>query len=69
MKAIISRMYSDGTFPEVGMLDRTIVEASTVPGIHRKAREYAKNLSYRAEIWFNPTTFYGEPNITTVVRS
>lgn len=52
-KAIVSRKRADGTFSEVGMNDRTVIEGNNIRGLHKKAQAYfcANGQHYRMEIF------------------
>lgn len=57
MKAIISLARKDGSFPEVGMTDRTIMEG-TVRSIRQRALRWAGQrrirIEYHTRIFFPP---------------
>jgi hypothetical protein len=53
MKIIVSLRHSDGTFPEVGMNNRTIFDGKSVSHILRRAANYANGRAYRVEFFAN----------------
>lgn len=62
MYAIISLQRKDGEYHEVSFLDRDVIQAKTILGIHLKARLgiASKGQAYRAEVYYNYIT--GEPD-------
>jgi hypothetical protein len=60
IKAIVTRQNKDGTFDEVGMNNRTIVQAKGRNHILKTAREYGSGRKCRIEMFFC-NGFYGNP--------
>ena len=63
IKAIISRADDTGNIAEVGMTNRTLFEAEALYHIFNFAKEYAKNKSYRIDVFYGESIF-GEPDET-----
>ncbi len=60
MRQIITRVRSDGTFPEVGMNDRAVTSYKTQRSARRWAKEYAKGRACRIE-YISNDHLQGEP--------
>lgn len=61
IKAIVSlKNEKNGTFPEVGMTDKTIVSGISEKIVKKLAKNYAKNRDYRVE-YFQAEKIYSDP--------
>lgn len=49
LKAVVALRREDGSFPDVGMSDRTVVSGMTVKGIRQQALDFAGQRSCRIE--------------------
>lgn len=49
IRTIVSLRQEDGTFPEVGMWNRTVINGPSVRAVRRKALSWARDRSVRLE--------------------
>lgn len=68
MKAIISLQLSDGSWSEVGMNYRRLVQGHTKKKLTTLAEDFANGKPYRMEVW-RDSNIYRDPDETLVVST